>query len=48
MTVDKLREILSYYPADIEVEIKDKYGDLVDLENMIIINKIEDTIIKKK
>ena len=27
MTVDKLREILSYYPEDAEVMIKDRYGD---------------------
>ena len=47
MTVDKLREILIYYPADIEIEIKDKYGDLVNLDNMVIINKVEGTTITK-
>lgn len=45
MTIDKLRELLSYYPADANVQIKDRYGDLVETDNMIISNKIEDSII---
>ena len=42
MTIDKLREILSCYPADSEVEIKDKYGYLIKTDNMLITTKIED------
>ena len=41
MTIDKLREILSYYPADANVQIRDRYGDLVETDNMLITTKIE-------
>ena len=43
MTIDKLREILSYYPADANVQIRDRYGDLVETDDIVITSKIEDT-----
>lgn len=45
MTVDKLREILSYYPADAEVVIKEYYGDVIKTDNIDIISKIKDNTI---
>ena len=45
MTIDKLREILSYYPADAEVIIKDRYGDDVETKDLEITSKIEDEVI---
>lgn len=45
MTVDKLREILSYYPADAEVIIKDRYGNDIETKDLKIISKIEDEVI---
>ena len=45
MTIDKLREILSYYPADAEVIITDRYGDEVETKDLKIISKIEDEVI---
>ena len=45
MTVDKLREILSYYPADAKVIIKDRYGDTVETKNLSIYSKIENEVI---
>lgn len=45
MTIDKLREILSYHPADANVKIKERSGHLVETDNMFITNKIEDSII---
>ena len=45
MTIDKLREILSYYPADANVQIRARYGGLVETDDILITNKIEDGII---
>ena len=47
MTVDKLREILEYFPGNVEIIIKDRYGDDVETLNLKIISKIEDEVIKK-
>ena len=47
MTIDKLREILSYYPADANVIIKDRYGDDVKTKDLKIISEIENEVIKK-
>ena len=45
MTIDKLREILSYYPADAEVIIKDRCGEDVETKNLKITSRIEDEVI---
>ena len=45
MTVDKLREILSYYPADAEVRIIDRYGDPAETKDLKIISEIKDEVI---
>lgn len=47
MTIDKLREILSYFPADAEVIIKDRYGEDVETKDLKIITRIEDEVINK-
>lgn len=45
MTVDKLREILSYYPADAEVRVIDRYGDNIETKDLRIISEIENEVI---
>ena len=47
MTIDKLIEILSYFPADAEVIIKDRYGEDVETKDLKIITRIEDEVINK-
>lgn len=47
MTIDKLREVLSYFPADAEVIIKDGCGEDVETKHLKIIAKIEDEVINK-
>lgn len=36
MTIDKLREILSYFPADANVIIQNRYGEDVETKKLAL------------